>query len=106
VKWWKHAFAVDPPGPAEPTDAQRAVIDKLCAEVVRRRMTGPALLVLEMHRPLNYLSAQVLTFFQPFVAALADTAGYQQFTLFLEQRGSVDYLVQRLEALDKHPHEH
>jgi len=105
VKWLKHAFAVDPPGPAEPTEAQRVVIDKLCAEVVRRRMTMPALLVLEMHRPLNYLSAQVLNFFQPFASALIDTAGYEQFTSFLEQRGSIDYLVQRLEALDKQPHE-
>ena len=105
MKWFKHAFAIDPPGPAEPNEAQCAVIDKLCAEVVRRHMTGPALLMLEMHRPFNYLSAQVLTFFQPIVSVLTDAVGYQQFTLFLEQRGSIDYLVQRLEALDKRPHE-
>ena len=105
MKWFKHAFAVEPPGPAAPTEAQSAVIDKLCAEVVRRRMVTPALLMLEMHRPFNYVSAQVLTFFQPLASVLIDSAGYQQFTLFLEQRGSIDYLVQRLETLDKQPHE-
>ena len=102
MKWWKHAFAVDPPGPAEPTEQQRQVIDKLCGEVVRRHLKTPAVLVLEMHRPFNYLSAQLLHFFQPIVAAVADTEGYRQFTLFLEQRGSIDYLVQRLEALETH----
>ena len=60
VKWWKHAFAVEPPGVAEPNDVQRGVVEKLCLEVTRRGMTTPALLMLEMSRPLNYVSAQFL----------------------------------------------
>ena len=100
MKWLKHAFAIDPPGPAEVTETQRVLVERLCLEVVRRRMTTPALLILEMHRPFNYVSAQLLHFFQPIVAIIADTNGYQQFALFLEQRGSVDYLVGRIEALE------
>ena len=101
MKWFKHAFSVDPPGPARPTEVQRALVEKLCMEVVRRRMTGPALLALEMHRPFNYLSAQLLHFFQPFVSVLTDTNEYNEFTQFLEQRGSIEYLVNRLEALEE-----
>jgi hypothetical protein len=98
--WLKHAFAVDPSGPAQPDEEQRPVVEALCAEVVRRRLTSPALIALEMSRPLNYVSAQLLHFFQPFLAAVADTAAYDHFTRFLEQRGSIEYLVERLEALD------
>ena len=100
VEWLKHAFAVDPPGPAVPNEDQRVLVDKLCAEVVRRRLTAPALLMLEMSRPLNYVSAQLLHFFQPLVAIVTDADGYLQLTKFLEQRGSIDYLCQHLEALE------
>jgi hypothetical protein len=100
VNWFKHAFAIDPPGPAKPNETQGAIIERLCAEVVRRRLTTPSILMLEMNRPLNYVSAQLLHFFQPIVAVVTDTSGYEQLTSFLEQRGSVDYLIQRIEALD------
>jgi hypothetical protein len=76
------------------------LIDRVCGEVVRRRLSAPALLVLEMSRPLNYLSAQVLHFFHPFLTVLVDAAGYEQFTRFLERRGSMDYLAGRIEALE------
>jgi len=100
MKWFQHAFATDPPGPAQPTDAQRLVVDRLCREVVQRRMSTPALMALEMSRPLNYVSAQLLHFFQPFLTVLTDAAAYDQFATFLEQRGSVDYISGRLEALE------
>jgi hypothetical protein len=101
VKWLKHAFAIDSEGPAQPNEAQHDLIERLCAAVVRRRMATPVLLFLEMHRPFHYLSGQVLHFLQPLVAGLANTDGYGEFTRFLEQRGSIDYLVARLEALEK-----
>jgi hypothetical protein len=100
VDWFKHAFAVDPPGPAEPTDAQRALVDRLCREIVRRRMSTPAQMLLEMGRPLNYVSAQLLHFFQPFATVLTDPAAYGELTAFLERRGSVDYISDRLQAID------
>jgi hypothetical protein len=100
MKWLRHAFAVDPPGPAQPNDAQRQLVDRLCREVIRRRMTTPAHMMLEMGRPLNYMSAQMLHFFQPFMTVLTDQAAYDQLASFLEQRGSIDYISGRLEALE------
>lgn len=100
VGWFRHAFAIDPPGPVVPTDLQRTVVEKLCVEVARRHLTTPALLMLEMSRPLNYVSAQLLHFFQPIVGILTDTAGYDAFTAFLEQRGAADYIAGRLEAVE------
>jgi hypothetical protein len=100
MKWLKHAFAIDPPGKAEPNETQRRVVERLCVEIVRRRLTAPALLLLEMSRPLNYVSAQLLHFFQPILTAIANADEYEQFTLLLEQRGSIDYICERIEKLE------
>jgi hypothetical protein len=56
--------------------------------------------MLEMSRPLNYVSAQLLHFLQPMAAIVTDTTGYEEITRFLEQRGSIDFVCQRLEALE------
>jgi hypothetical protein len=100
-QWLRDAFAVDPPGPAEPTDAQRPVIDTVCREVVRRGLTTPALMFLEMSRPLNYVGSQAMGFLQPIVAAVIDTRKYALFAEFLERRGSIEYLSSRLQALEQ-----
>lgn len=100
MKWLKHAFAVDPPGPAEPTPAQRDAVEKVCREVVRRHLTTPALIFLEMSRPLNYIGSQTLHFFQPMISALTDSAAPGHFAEFLEHRGSIEYICRRIEALE------
>ena len=103
MRWLKHAFAVDPDGPAEATDAERAVAARLCREIVRRRMATPALMFLEMCRPLNYLGSQAMHFFAPGVWAVARQRTYEQYKLFaafLERRGSMDYLERRIEELE------
>jgi hypothetical protein len=95
-----HAFAVDPPGPAEPTDPERAVVERVCREVVRRHLTTPAIAFLQMTQPLNFLASQAMQFFMPIVSAVADTQGVQHFAAFLEHRGSIEYICRRLESLE------
>ena len=63
-------------------------------------MTTPALLFIEMSRPLNYLGAQALHFFDPIVSVLVDTTGYRHFAEFLEQRGSLEHLCRRIEHFE------
>lgn len=99
MEWLKHAFAIDPPGPAQPDEAQALIVERVCREIVRRRLVAPAIMALEMGRPLNHLSAQVLHFFQPFVTVLGGAAAYDQFASFLERRGSLDYISARLESI-------
>jgi hypothetical protein len=102
VRWIKHAFAIDSPDQVQPNKTQCAVLEKLCTEVVRRRLTTPALFMLEMSRPLNYVSAQLLRFIEPIATVIANKNEYEHLTLFLEQRGSIDYICGRLEALETH----
>ena len=63
-------------------------------------MATPALIMLETFRPLNFVGSQVLHFFHPIVSAILTTDAYRNFTEFLERRGSVDYLCQRIEQLE------
>ena len=93
----KNAFVVDKPGPAEPNDRQRELVDTVCKAVVRRQMVTPALLVLEMSRPLNFVAAQVMHFFRPIISVVLDTDAIKEFATFLERRGPVEYLCRRLE---------
>ena len=103
MKWFKHAFAVDPPGAAEPTPEQAEVVEWLCKQIVKRHLTTPALAALEMSRPLNYIGSQTLHFFQPFVSAIQSKhghEGYCQFATYLEKRGSIEYICHRIEELE------
>jgi len=100
VHWLKHAFAVETPGAAEPTEQERELVERLCAAIVRRRLTPAALVFLEMARPLNFLGAQALHFFMPFVSAVTDADGPKHFAAFLEKRGSIEYITRRLEELE------
>ncbi|VAX36675.1 hypothetical protein MNBD_PLANCTO02-109 [hydrothermal vent metagenome] len=100
-KWLKHAFAIETPETILPTDEQLQVIDKVCQEIVRRGMATPALTFLAMVEPLNMIGAQTLHFFQPFLSVFTNSAGPQQFAIFLEHRGSIEFICQRIEELSK-----
>ncbi len=100
MSWIKNAFAVDPPGPQEPTEEQRLVIDKVCRAVVRRGLTTPAIVALQMSRPLNYLGSQAMHFFRPILATVTDTDGLRHFAEFVEHRGSFEYILTRLEEIE------
>ena len=100
LNWLKHAFAVQTPQPVMPTPRQTEVIDRVCQEVVRRGMTTPALVTLETLRPLNFVAAQALRFFEPIIGTLLDAHAYREFAEVLEQRGAVDWLAARIEQLE------
>lgn len=121
MNWLKHAF--DTSGPDEPpTAAQLELADKLCHEVVRRGLAIPALVFLEMSRPLNRLSSQAIHFLAPMLGMFRvnmsektnpDTdlsrepsiekpaAAHEILAQFLERPDSVEYLCQRIDALEK-----
>ena len=97
MQWLKHAFAVDPPGPAEPSEDQRRAVDRVVAEVVRRRLATPTLMALEMSRPMNFIGSQALHFFTPFVSGFANSDGYRHFAEFLELRGAIPHICDAIE---------
>lgn len=71
---------------------------KLSDAVVRRRLTVPAVIFLESVRPLNYIGSQVMVFFSPFAHALFETRQYDLVRQALENRETLGYLCDLLEA--------
>ena len=99
----KQAFAVDPPGPCPPTDAQREAVEWLCLQVAKRHLTTPGLIALEMCRPLNWVAAQSMHAVAPGVWAIVKQAtyeNYQHLARYLENRGAVDWICQRIEEME------
>ena len=96
---FKHAFAIEDSIEYEPNEKQKYIVDKVCREVVKRQLTLPAQAMLETFRPLNYIGSQIMHFFQPIISAVLTGDGYTEFSLFLEKRGSVDYLCRRINEI-------
>ena len=103
MNWLKHAFAVDPPGPAQPDSRQSEVIDILCREIIARGLATPTRLFLESTQPLSFIGANALHFLNPFISVLTDSAASQVLAEFLERRGSLEFIVQRLEEMENEP---
>lgn len=97
----RHAFALEGRGAALPTEAEREVIDRVLAAVVRRGLAGPALLMLESSKPLNVVSASALHFFAPIASVVVDRQALDLFAGYLQRRGSVEWLCGRLAALEE-----
>jgi hypothetical protein len=99
----KHAFAVDPPGPAEPGAEEQEVVDAFCRWFARRHLTTPGLMLMEVARPLNWVAAQAGHFFSPGLWAVTPEQvhrKYRTFIGYLEQRGSIEYICRRIEHFE------
>lgn len=75
------------------------IFDRLAGEIVRRRMQVPAILALEMHRPLAFLGSQALIILTPLLAPAIGLRNMQAACALLAQPGSIDHLVDRIEEL-------
>lgn len=108
---FKHAFAVEKPEDLRPTDEQKALVDALCREIARRGMTAPMQILLEVGTPYNYLMSQTMHFFRPASSTLIwvfapflpkgmSSRNYQLVAEFLEHRGALPYIRDRVEHFE------
>lgn len=91
----RHAFAVEG-GDQEASDfddEERALADRVAAFIVRRRMTAPAVMLIESSKPLNFLGSQLLAFLAPYATLLFSSDEYDRFVRFLEKRSSLDLIL-------------
>ncbi len=96
--WLRNAFAIERVSADKLPADEAAAIERLVAAIVRRRMTGPALLLLEASRPLNFLIGQLLLFAQPTVGLLLTQADLSLLFRYFQRHGSMEHLCSRLEA--------
>jgi hypothetical protein len=82
-------------------DAQRRqeLIDRFARRLAGLGMTAPAILFLEMHKPLAFLGAQLLWAAQPFLNIAFDPDDVRDFTTIIEDRAGIEQLIDRLESV-------
>ena len=84
----------------ELTDEERdQVIQKVASMICARRMETPAILFLEMHKPLSFIASQGLVVASPLVAPLVGLENVQLATRLIEKRENVELLIKRIEEM-------
>ncbi len=89
----------------ELTAYQEEILTKIAQKVVSWKMSVPAILFLESVKPLNYVGSQMMAFFEPFVQAVFSWKDYDEIRMMMEERGTVEKLLQRIEAVDSEAQE-
>ena len=85
---------------AELTEEQRdGLIDRLAKQVDARRLHVPAVLFLDMHKPLAFFAGQGLLFSSGFLAPLFGPQNVQQYAKLLESRDNIERLIRRIEEM-------
>jgi hypothetical protein len=82
-------------------ERQREVLAKVAEGLIARRLTAPAIFMLESSRPLSFVASQALVFFQPIVQGLLGVKDYALFAAAIENRDNIEWLVQELEAAEE-----
>lgn len=80
------------------TTRRQQLIDRFARRIAGLGMAAPAILFLEMHKPLAYVGAQLLWAAQPFLSLGFDEADLRDFATIIEDRG-VEELIDRLESI-------
>jgi GTP1/Obg family GTP-binding protein len=84
----------------ELTPQQEEILLKIARKVVHWKMSVPAILFLESVKPLNYVGSQMMAFFAPFVETLFSWKDYDEFRKMMEERETIERLLQKIEKLD------
>jgi len=80
--------------------AEAELMRRLAAKVVEWQMTVPAILFLESVKPLNYIGAQAMVFFEPIVQTVFNLKDYDTLRIMMEKRENVELLLLKIEELD------
>jgi hypothetical protein len=82
------------------TPHQEEILDKIARKVIYWKMSVPAILFLESVKPLNYIGSQMMAFFEPFVQTLFTWKDYEEFRKMMEERGTIELLLQKIEKIE------
>ena len=75
------------------------LIDALAQQVVKRGLSVPAVLFLELHKPFAFIGSQAGIVFAPFLAPFFGFDRIDQYTQLLSERENWERLVERIEEL-------
>ena len=76
-----------------------SAIESIARRVVKRRLETPAILLLELHRPVSFLAGQALVVGAPFLGPIFGLDAVGQFGAIFNDRSNLDKLIQRIDEL-------
>ena len=77
------------------------ILKKVADEIVSRRLTAPAIFVLESYSPLSFIGSQAMIALEPFIHAIFALPDYRKFALMMERRENVQKLMTLIEAANQ-----
>jgi len=75
------------------------LIDELARKIVNRRLETPAILFLEMHKPLAFLASQSMLVASPLLVPIFGREGVERYSQLLSAPENVELLIRRIEEL-------
>lgn len=79
------------------TDEAEALIAKIAAEVTKRRLAIPAVMALEMHKPIFGYATGLGVVFAPFLGPILGVELYRDLNRLFRERGNVERLILEIE---------
>ena len=83
------------------SDQDKAFITRLAKRIQQSGFVTPAILFLEMTKPLALLGSHAMVFFGPIINSFIKTDGYYHAAELFEEPDTVEFLLSEIERLDK-----
>jgi hypothetical protein len=81
---------------------EKAIVSRLAAGVARRGMAVPAILALEMHRPLSWVASQAMHMLAPIVTMILPAREWRIVARMLERREAIEDVIVAIEEAEAH----
>jgi len=91
-------FGVDLHSPLT-SEQINATVDAVARKVVARRLETPAVLFLEMHKPLAFIAGQGTMVAMPLIGPLVGPQTMADFAKLVGERANTELLIERIEEL-------
>jgi hypothetical protein len=82
-------------------DETEALVQKAADEISRRKLQTPAILFLEMHKPLAYVGANASLVFAPFAVPFLGFDFVNNYSRLFSKRENVERLIKKIEEQSK-----
>ncbi|MBD3182348.1 hypothetical protein GF312_08655 [Candidatus Poribacteria bacterium] len=81
-------------------EERNRILKKFAEEVVSRRLTAPAIFMLETCSPLSFIGSQVMIILDPLIRSIFNIPDYRKFALIIERRENIEILIKYIEELN------
>lgn len=91
-------LGVDLHAPLTEDEANR-IMDSIAGGIVSRRLETPAVLLLEMHKPLSFIASQAVLVAMPMLGPIIGAQSMADLSKLLAKRENIDLLISRIEDM-------